>query len=140
VTRARRWLEGSTIRPGVWSRLYEIGTNRPIYGDRDGSIRYQLAEISEERRTGYDWELRFPSIVRALERDDARLVGGIDALRAFDEHESEPKSLSEEEQARVVELVSQVGAEGRWADGPILSTATFVKNCDLLVRALAEPQ
>jgi PelA/Pel-15E family pectate lyase len=140
VTRARRWLEGSTIRPGVWSRLYEIGTNRPIYGDRDGSIRYQLAEISEERRTGYDWELRFPSVVRALERDDARLVGGIDALRAFDEHESEPKSLSEEEQARVVELVSQVGAEGRWADGPILSTATFVKNCDLLVRALAEPQ
>ncbi len=31
---AARWLQNSTIRPGVWARFYEIGSNRPIYGDR----------------------------------------------------------------------------------------------------------
>jgi hypothetical protein len=54
IGKARGWLEASTIGPGEWSRLYEIGTNRPIYGDRDGSIHYDLAEVSEERRKGYE--------------------------------------------------------------------------------------
>lgn len=50
------WLRRSEIAPGRWARLYELGTNRPIYGDRDRQIHYTLAEISEERRDGYGWE------------------------------------------------------------------------------------
>ncbi len=41
--------------PPIWGRFYEIGTNRPIFCSRDGIIRYQLAEISYERRNGYSW-------------------------------------------------------------------------------------
>ena len=51
-------------RPGagpIWARLYEIGTNRPVFGDRDGSVRYVLAEISEERRRGYAWYSTVPA-------------------------------------------------------------------------------
>jgi PelA/Pel-15E family pectate lyase len=47
-----------TAREGagpLWARFYEIGTNRPIFSDRDGVIRYDLSEIGEERRTGYLW-------------------------------------------------------------------------------------
>jgi len=47
-----------TASPGagpLWARFYEIGTNRPIFSDRDGQIRYALSEIGEERRTGYLW-------------------------------------------------------------------------------------
>ncbi len=39
----------------LWARFYEIGTNRPIFSDRDGVIRYDLREIGEERRRGYRW-------------------------------------------------------------------------------------
>lgn len=41
--------------PPLWARFYEIGTNRPLFGDRDNSVHYRLAEISEERRKGYSW-------------------------------------------------------------------------------------
>jgi PelA/Pel-15E family pectate lyase len=39
----------------LWARFYEIGSNRPIFSDRDGIIRYNLNEIGNERRTGYLW-------------------------------------------------------------------------------------
>jgi hypothetical protein len=29
----------------VWARFYEIGTNRPIFSDRDGIIKYSIEEI-----------------------------------------------------------------------------------------------
>ncbi len=41
--------------PPLWARFYEIGTNKPLFGDRDNSIHYKLSEISEERRKGYAW-------------------------------------------------------------------------------------
>ncbi len=39
----------------LWARFYEIGANRPIFCGRDGVIKYSLAEIEPERRTGYSW-------------------------------------------------------------------------------------
>lgn len=39
----------------IWARFYEIGTNKPIFCGRDGVIKYSLAEIEQERRTGYSW-------------------------------------------------------------------------------------
>jgi PelA/Pel-15E family pectate lyase len=41
--------------PPLWARFYEIGTNRPIFSDRDGIIKYDMAEIGDERRNGYSW-------------------------------------------------------------------------------------
>ncbi len=39
----------------LWARFYEIGTNRPIFLDRDSVVRYVFSEIGQERRTGYDY-------------------------------------------------------------------------------------
>ena len=39
----------------IWSRYYEIGTDRPIFGDRDKTIHDDVNEISRERRKGYAW-------------------------------------------------------------------------------------
>ena len=41
--------------PPVWARFYEIDTNKPIFCGRDGIVKYTLAEIEQERRTGYSW-------------------------------------------------------------------------------------
>ena len=39
----------------LWARFYQIGTNRPIFGDRDQTIHDTVNEISTERRNGYAW-------------------------------------------------------------------------------------
>jgi PelA/Pel-15E family pectate lyase len=44
----------------MWARFYEIGTNKPIFADRDGVKKYRLAEIGIERRTGYQWLKYWP--------------------------------------------------------------------------------
>jgi PelA/Pel-15E family pectate lyase len=41
--------------PPMWARFYEIGTNKPIFADRDGVAKYDLADIGYERRNGYAW-------------------------------------------------------------------------------------
>ncbi len=53
-------LAGRTLHdaPGaepLWSRYYEIGTDKPVFGDRDQTIHDDVNEISRERRKGYGW-------------------------------------------------------------------------------------
>ena len=47
----------------IWARFYEIATNRPFFCDRDGIIKYSLAEIGYERRNGYAWYGTWPTRV-----------------------------------------------------------------------------
>ena len=49
--------------PPMWSRLYEIETNKPLFCNRDGHPVYSLAEVERERRTGYGWYGYEPSKV-----------------------------------------------------------------------------
>ena len=44
----------------LWARFYEIGTNKPIFADRDGVPKSTLAEIGYERRNGYAWYGTWP--------------------------------------------------------------------------------
>lgn len=39
----------------IWARYYELGTNKPLFCNRDGKPVYSLAEVHRERRTGYSW-------------------------------------------------------------------------------------
>ena len=45
----------------IWARFYEIESNRPIFVGRDGVIKYNVAEIDHERRTGYVWYVDEPA-------------------------------------------------------------------------------
>jgi hypothetical protein len=51
----------------MWARFYEIGTNRPIFCDRDGVPKSHLADIGHERRNGYSWLGYWPQSL--LEKD-----------------------------------------------------------------------
>jgi pectate lyase len=53
--------------PSIWARFYEIGSNRPIFTDRDGVAKHDLSEIGYERRNGYAWLGYWPR--QLLERD-----------------------------------------------------------------------
>lgn len=50
----------------LWARYYQIGTDKPIFGDRDKSIHDTVDEISLERRNGYRWYSSDPQ--QALDR------------------------------------------------------------------------
>lgn len=39
----------------IWARYYQIGTDKPIFADRDKSIHDKVDELSKERRNGYNW-------------------------------------------------------------------------------------
>ncbi|MBI5476335.1 MAG: pectate lyase [Ignavibacteriales bacterium] len=41
--------------PPIWTRFYELGTNRPLFCNRDKITVYSLAEVDRERRSGYTW-------------------------------------------------------------------------------------
>ena len=45
--------------PVLWARMYEPGTDRPIFASRDGIKVYSLAEVDRERRTGSGWYGRY---------------------------------------------------------------------------------
>jgi PelA/Pel-15E family pectate lyase len=53
--------------PPMWARFYEIGTNKPLFSDRDGVAKYDLAEIGYERRNGYAWLGYWPQKLLAEE-------------------------------------------------------------------------
>lgn len=53
--RVERTLVADEQAPPLWARFYELGTNRPLYLDRDSVFRYDFSEIGHERRSGYSY-------------------------------------------------------------------------------------
>ena len=49
----------------LWARMYEIGTNRPIFSNRDGIKQYEFSALTD-RREGYGWYSDEPA--RVLKR------------------------------------------------------------------------
>jgi PelA/Pel-15E family pectate lyase len=45
----------------LWARFYDIQTNRPIFVGRDSVVKYDVAEIEDERRNGYAWYVDGPA-------------------------------------------------------------------------------
>lgn len=64
-----RWVEQNgdkvliedSSAPYLWARFYEIGSNVPMFSDRDGKVYYDVSQISQERRTGYAWFGTWPT-------------------------------------------------------------------------------
>jgi PelA/Pel-15E family pectate lyase len=55
--------------PRLWARLYEIDTDRPVFGDRDRTIHFVVSELSSERRLGYAWYGDWPETTLAQYRE-----------------------------------------------------------------------
>lgn len=50
-----RRLVADPAAPPLWARFYELETDRPLFVDRDRVFRYDHAELSRERRSGYSY-------------------------------------------------------------------------------------
>jgi PelA/Pel-15E family pectate lyase len=49
--------------PPIWTRYYELGTQKPLFCDRNSKFLYSMAEVSRERRVGYAWYTYAPKEV-----------------------------------------------------------------------------
>ncbi len=56
--------------PPIWTRYYELQTDRPLFANRDGKKVYKLSDVSRERRTGYAWYGYWPQRIISVEYPD----------------------------------------------------------------------
>ncbi len=141
LPRAIAWYQRSAISPGLWARMYELGTNTPIYGDRDGKIKYRLEDLSEERQTGYSWkgEYGIPAVIRYYE--DVKSAGRVALLakrQAAEEKAKTPKARAARAKAlepRVRAAMAALDAQGRClvtggkrVSGEQITTEAFILN------------
>jgi hypothetical protein len=148
IPAALAWLDRSELKKGTWARLYELGTNRPIYGDRDRKVHYRLAEISKERRTGYSWQGDY-GVARARRLYERVRETGLDAYADRQEaaRRRTPSRASLAKRApslapRARRVIEALDAEGRWLDDDgRIRCETFVRHmralCDYVEAAEA---
>jgi hypothetical protein len=138
IPAAVAWLEKSKLQAGMWSRLYEVGTNRPIYGDRDGKVHYTLEEISKERRSGYSWQggygvekaVRLYEEVRRL--GAKRYLTGRSRRLTASEHAKEARRL----EGKARKAIGALDEKGRWVNGKMIRCRDFVSNVNVLCEYL----
>lgn len=117
------WFRRSQLGPNRWARLYEMHTNRPIYGDRDGKIHYTLEELTEERRRGYAWQGGF----------------GVGAAIAFYEEARKPGAKAKPARPDLAALeaearraIAALDERGRWVVEGRVQTRVFMANVNAL--------
>lgn len=132
IPAAVEWFNRSAIRPGVWARLYEMKTNRPIYGDRDGMIHYTLEELSEERRTGYSWQGDYGVRSAIVQYEQVKQIGR-DVWR---ERQSRRPATSVQRREALLQdagrIIADMDAQGRWITKDRIETRTFIQNINTL--------
>jgi len=152
--RAFAWFKRSEMSPGVWARYYELHTNKPIFGDRDGKIYYRLEDISTERQKGYGWRGDFGVKGTIAKFEQVKQLGR-DAMLA----RSKPRPPTVEQKAARVrsletgvrDAISALDAQGRWmtkgaakrrdfGPGGLIETKTFIRNVELLCDYLEAAQ
>jgi Pectic acid lyase len=127
------WLERSKIGEKKWARYYEMGTNRPIYGDRDRKIHYTLAEISRERRKGYSWQANYCS--GAIARYETLMQSGAKTYSRPTPVPQTPVQRNEKALTlapKVRSVLKSQDKKGRWIRKGWLTSNYFVRNMNVL--------
>lgn len=55
VEGAVEWFRKTRLPDGKWARFYDFKDCEPLFCDRDGVPRKDLADVSKERQKGYSW-------------------------------------------------------------------------------------
>lgn len=120
IPAAIEWLRKSKIGGILWSRFYELGTNKPIFGDHDGKVHYTYEEISEERKKGYAWLKEF---------------GVESAIRYYKEVKERGSSTRRSDvpsAIRVMKVIADLDDRGRWIKERMIRSDVFVQNVNVL--------
>ncbi len=144
LPRAIAWFKRSQLAPDTWARMYELGTNTPIYGDRDGKIKYRVEDLSPERQTGYSWKGAY-GVAGAIAYYEQVLSAGRETIQ---KRQVAADSLRRGRrdgrgaggggglEAQVKEVIAALDEKGRWVSSyrgtENISSDTFIANVRLL--------
>ena len=141
---AIKWLEYSKIDENRWARLYEVGSNRPLYGDRKDPNKkhFDYQKISKAERNSYAWRGSYgvPSVKEYYRK--VKQLGAPQyrknnpgaprvALVVSDVAMKMPQQGSVGPEA-VREIIEAQDEQGRWITDGEIQIATFVKNMNAL--------
>jgi PelA/Pel-15E family pectate lyase len=76
VSKSDRVVVDDPSAPPIWTRYYELKTDKPLFCNRDSKVVYSLAEVDRERRDGYGWYTYAPQKVLDLYAGWAKKWGG----------------------------------------------------------------
>ncbi|MFO7907382.1 MAG: pectate lyase [Pirellulaceae bacterium] len=119
-----------------WARLYEVQTNKPVYGDRENprEMIYDIREVSEKERSSYGWQGTFgvPGAIRYYRK--VKQQGRKEILRQRRQTPSEQrlKQRAASLEPRVDQVISRLDPKGFWLTDGMLRIGTFVRNMNLL--------
>jgi len=136
VPAAIDWLKRSQIKPNLWGRIYEVGSNKPIYGDRrDGNkIHYDYEKVSEFERTHYSWQSSYgiPGIIAYYEKvrqlGPERFIAQRDRIQTAKQRQARARSMS----SLVKNVIAAQDENGCWKRGEEIYIADFVANINTL--------
>ena len=129
------WLQRSQLSTNRWARLYELETNKPIYGDRDGAIHYTREEISAERQRGYSWQSDF-DLPQTMAWYEQMRRDGREKTRTDEQRRNRPSRPSAE---AVSAILNRQEDSGRWANTNGVSMRQFLGNMETLTDYLRTP-
>ena len=118
--RALTWYEGHKLPNGKYARLYEPGTQRPVYGRRDKAVKvYDFAEACE----GYGWQgAWYPTA--AKQAWDAYRKNG---KEAFLEKRRRPRvvTYTAPKDETIQGICDRLGGDGLWIRKPNSAQLSF---------------
>jgi hypothetical protein len=106
---AIKWLKESQLPNGKWGRFLELGTNKPLYYDRDRIRVETVDELSLERRTGYAYETDLKNALAAIELRYLEVMG-----KAAKTPKSDPATSIHKLTSNVREIIKNQDELGRW--------------------------
>ncbi len=132
VPAAIEWLERSKISDDLWARLYEVGTNRPIYGDRmDGhKVHYEYEKVSQKERSSYGWqgEYGITSAISQYRRQKAAGKNGVRPDKSNAQSKESRIQRAVQLEPNVKRIIGALDSEGRWITNNVIKCETFVRH------------
>ena len=125
---ALAWLERSQIRPGVWARFYELGTNRPLYFTREYALTF--ADTDLPTHYSFQGDYGIPGLVKEVER--LRREGREAELRRRENKARTRKELA----ASARKALDELDAQGRWVKDGWIESERFIDGVNALTAYL----
>ena len=140
IPSAFEWLDNSKIGENLWARLYEEGTNKPVYGDReDGNkLHYVYENISERERTSYGWQGEYGFNAASSYYNDVKSMGADSymARRYKKLTHDERKIKAEMMEPMIKTILAGIDEKGRWINNDMITCRDFVMNVNMLCEYL----
>lgn len=130
--RALPWLERSRLPGRRWARFYELETNIPLYMTRDYELTY--ADDDTPKHYGFKTSIDIPE---AMERYQWFRAVGRERYLAINASAGEQESAAAELIPIVTASIEQLDAQGRWIDGGLIQSSTFIERVQALASFIA---